>query len=340
MFDWFWMPDWRSVTFELPWMLWLIPLPLLVYVLVPAARARVAALKVPYEEVAQVEGGFSLGKGRGPGLLAWLAWALLCVAAALPRVFGPPVSPPAMGRDLMMVLDLSASMSSEDMIVGTQHVDRLTAAKAVLGEFLKQREGDRIGLVVFGTTPYVMTPVTRDLQTVSEQLAGTAHSMAGAATSIGDAVALGVKRLDRERVAQKVMILLTDGYNTAGRLTPDEATDLAARAGVKVYTIGFGDDPSLTLFGYHIPIPVQQTDIDEASLERMAKGTGGKFYRARETQELMNIYGDIQRLEPITHQTKTVRPVVSLYYWPLAMAFALALSAFLLHGLMLQRRSE
>ena len=337
MFDAFWLPNWRDITFELPQLLWLIPLPLLVYLLVPAAKARVAALRVPYEEVKNVQSGFSLGKGKGPGLLAWLAWACLCVAAALPRVYGPPVNPPALGRDLMMVLDLSASMSSEDMIVGAEHVDRLTAAKAVLGEFLNQREGDRIGLVVFGTNAYVMTPLTRDLKTVNEQLASTAHSMAGPATSIGDAIALAVKRLDEENVPQKVVILLTDGYTTAGRLTPDEAADIAARAGVKIYTIGFGDDASLTLFGFKIPIGGAPVDIDEAALQRMAKATNGKFYRARETQELLNIYNDIQRLEPITRQTKTVRPVISLYYWPLSLAFGFALSAFLLNGLLKRR---
>lgn len=337
MFDAFWLPAWQEITFELPQLLWLIPVPLLVYFLIPAAKARVAALRVPYEEIKQVQGGLSLGKGKGPGLLAWLAWICLCVAAALPRVYGPPVNPPMLGRDLMMVLDLSASMSSDDMIVGTEHVDRLTAAKAVLSEFLKQREGDRIGLVVFGTNAYVMTPLTRDLKTVDEQLASTAHSMAGPATSIGDAVALAVKRLDEEKVPQKVVILLTDGYTTAGRLTPDEAADIAARAGVKVYTIGFGDDPSLTLFGFRIPIGTTQPDIDEGALQRIAKATNGKFYRARETQELMNIYNDIQRMEPITRQSKTVRPVISLYYWPLTLGFALALSAFLLNGLLKRR---
>ena len=319
---------WRQIQFELPMMLWLLPVPLLVHFLLPARKKQSAALIMPTADAAAVRDHRALrGRGRAANPLLWLAWCALVVAAALPRLLGPPVTPPAMGRDLMVVLDLSASMTADDMTVGARQVDRLTAAKVILDEFLERREGDRIGLIAFGSNAYVVTPLTRDLKAVQAQLATLEAAMAGPATAIGDAVALAVKRLDTPMQSQRVVILLTDGYNTAGTLTTDDAADLAARLGVRTYAVGFGDDPALTIFGFRLPINMPRDDIDEQALQRLAAATSGKAFRARKTEELAQIYNEIQQLEPITRKSKSIRPVISLYYWPLALALALSLGA-------------
>lgn len=334
------LPYWPAVQFDHPLVLWLLPIPLLIYLLVPARRSQAPALRTPYAEANMVVNTNTVSSGHGPNLFVWLAWIALVVAAAIPKIEGPPISPPAQGRDLMVVLDLSASMSADDMVVGAQRVDRLTAAKVVLNEFLAQRDGDRVGLIVFGSNAYVLTPMTRDLDTVREQLIGTATSLAGPATAIGDALALAVKRLDQPEFKQRVVVLLTDGYNTAGELSTDAAAEMARTAGIRVYTIGFGDDPALTLFGFRIPIAMApQLDVDEDALKRVAQTTGGQFYRARKTEELSRIYNQIQQLEPVAHKAETIRPMIHLYYWPLALALAMGFAGLLWH-LLTRRRHE
>ena len=228
------------------------------------------ALKVPYGariDAVAAAGGHSL-RGRGPGLFAWLAWALLCLALARPQQLGPPVAPPQAGRDLMLAVDLSGSMDEEDMQLGGEMVDRLTAAKAVLADFLDRRVGDRVGLLVFGERAYTLTPLTLDRTSVREQLADSVVGLAGRATAIGDAIGLAVKRLRNQPSQQRVLILLTDGVNTAGVIAPDKATELAKAEGVRVHTIAFGGDGgSLSVFGFRLPMPGGGEDIDEAGLQ-------------------------------------------------------------------------
>jgi len=265
----------------------------------------------------------------------WLAWALLCVAAARPQQLGEAVQPPQVGRDLMLALDLSGSMSEPDMALGGRPVDRLTAAKAVLADFLDRRGGDRVGLIVFGRRAYALTPLTRDLDTVRQQLTDSVIGLAGQETAIGDAVGLAVKRLrtqpaDRTGSKQHVLILLTDGVNTAGLLDPLKAAELARDAGVRVHTVAFGGEGSLSLFGFQLPMPGAGDEIDEATLRKIAEQTGGRFFRARDTAELAGIYAEIERLEPIERPGEAVRPRIERYVWPLAIAFALALFAFAL----------
>ena len=323
--------------FAWPWLLLAFPLPLLARWLLPAARNTAAALKVPFgprlDAVAR-GGGHSL-RGGGAGWIVWLAWALLCVAAARPQQLGEAVQPPQVGRDLMLALDLSGSMSEPDMALGGRPVDRLTAAKAVLADFLDRRGGDRVGLIVFGRRAYALTPLTRDLDTVRQQLTDSVIGLAGQETAIGDAVGLAVKRLrtqpaDRTGSKQHVLILLTDGVNTAGLLDPLKAAELARDAGVRVHTVAFGGEGSLSLFGFQLPMPGAGDEIDEATLRKIAEQTGGRFFRARDTAELAGIYAEIERLEPIERPGEAVRPRIERYVWPLAIAFALALFAFAL----------
>ncbi|MFN3704160.1 vWA domain-containing protein [Thermomonas sp.] len=321
--------------FAWPWMLLAIPLPWLLRIGGRAAEMDdTAALRVPWRQrLRQVAGG-----GEGPARsrrfpwLALLAWSLLCVAAARPQVLGPPVAPPQAGRELMLAVDLSASMGEEDMALGGRVVDRLTAAKAVLADFLKRRVGDRIGLIVFGDRAYALTPLTADLASVRQQLDATVVGLAGRATALGDAIALAVKRLQAQPAQAvgappRVLIVLTDGVNTAGVLEPEKAAAIARDAGVRIHTIAFGGDGgSVSVFGFRLPMGGGD-EVDEAGLARIAALTGGRFFRARAADELAGIYAEIDRLEPTRRAGQVLRPRIERYPWPLGAGLALGLLA-------------
>jgi Ca-activated chloride channel family protein len=316
-------------TFAWPWMWLVLPLPLLMRWW-PLSARRVPALRVPWEpERLQVE---TMAR-RGPSLrmlLSWLAWIALCAAAARPQQAGEPVEPPRQARQMMLAVDLSGSMSEADMQLGGRVVDRLTAAKAVLADFLERREGDRIGLLVFGQRAYALTPLTADRASVREQLRDSVVGLAGRETALGDAIGLAVKRLRDQPEGQRVLILLTDGVNTAGVLEPLKAAELAKAEGVRVHTIAFGGSGGLSLFG--MMLPGSEDPIDEDTLARIAKETGGRFFRARNTDELAGIYAELDRLEPLKSAGPALRPWLERYPWPLAAALLLGVVALIWPG--------
>ena len=316
----------RSV-FAWPWWLAALPLPWLVRRLWPAASTAAPALRVPYgERLSAIGGQIGRARPRGLGVLPWLAWALLCVAAARPQQLGDVVQPPQSARDLMLAVDLSGSMEERDIELGGRVVTRLVAAKAVIIEFLERRSGDRVGLIVFGRRAYALTPLTRDLDTVREQLDGTVTGLAGNETAIGDAIGLATKRLQSQPAEQRVLILLTDGLNTAGALDPEKAAELARDAGVRIHTIAFGGyGAGLSVFG--IPIKRASSDrlTDETGLERIAELTGGRAFTARDVDQLAGIYVEIDRLEPVKRPGQRLRPRIERYPWPLAFALLCAL---------------
>lgn len=311
--------------FAWAWMLLALPLPLLVRWLLPAARSAGAALRVPFGARLQAiagPGGHALARS-GIGVLAWLAWALLCVAAARPQQLGEPVRPPQVGRDLMLAVDLSGSMAEEDMELGGRLVDRLTAAKAVLADFLDRRAGDRVGLLVFGQRAYALTPMTLDLDSVRQQLDDTVSGLAGRETAIGDAIGLAVKRLRERPEGERVLVLLTDGVNTAGLLDPIKAAELARDEKVRIHTVAFGGyGGGMSIFGVPIRMPGTDEMTDETTLREIAKLTGGRAFRARDPDELAGIYAEIDRLEPVPRAGRSVRPRLERYPLPLGLAMA------------------
>lgn len=314
-----------------PWMLLAIPLPWLVHALLPARRGGDAALRVPWgDRLQRIASADSLAvTPRGFPWLAFLAWCLLCLAAARPQQLGPAIAPPQVGRDLMLAVDLSASMGEEDMELGGRIVDRLAAAKAVLADFLDRRVGDRVGLVVFGERAYALTPLTLDRDSVREQLDGSVVGLAGRATAIGDAIGLATRRLQTQPSDQRVLILLTDGVNTAGILDPAKAAQIARDNGVRIHAIAFGGEGgALSVFGFQLP--TGGDEVDEAGLQRIAALTGGRFFRARDTDALAGIYAEIDTLEPVQRQGRMVRPKIERYPLPLACALALGLLALAL----------
>jgi Ca-activated chloride channel family protein len=321
--------------FAWPWWLLALPLPWFAARWLPPFANQSPALKTPYgERLDAIAGPGGRVRLTGIRMLGWIAWALLCVAAARPQQLGPPVRPPQTGRDLMLAVDLSGSMSEDDMSLGGQTVDRLTAAKAVLADFLDRRVGDRVGLLAFGDKAYVLTPLTADLASVRSQLDDSVVGLAGRATAIGDAIGLAVKRLRSQPASQAtskqhVLILLTDGASNAGMLDPIKAAQLARDEGVRIHTIAFGGDgESLSVFGIPLHLPGGGDDTDMAGLQRIADITGGKAFRARDTEELAGIYTEIDRLEPVRHASQAVRPRLERYPWPLGAALACGLLAW------------
>jgi Ca-activated chloride channel family protein len=210
-------------------------------------------------------------------------------------------------------------------------VNRLQATQQVAGDFIEQRVGDRIGLILFGQQAYLQTPLTFDRKTVQQLLQEAVIGLAGKETAIGDAIGLAVKRLRDHPVDSRVLILLTDGANTAGEVSPLKAAELAAQAGLKIYTIGIGADELLvrSLFGTRRVNPSQ--DLDEKTLTAIAETTGGRYFRARHLEELQQIYQLLDRLEPVNEDAQYFRPRHALYPWPLAGALLLALALLILH---------
>jgi Ca-activated chloride channel family protein len=314
------------------WMLFALPVPWLVRRFVPAdVLDRDAALKVPVAaEFADLAGL------RSPAVAGWwrlaalsAIWLLTVLAAARPQFVGEPVALPMTGRDLLLAVDLSGSMEEQDFQLNGQWVDRLTATKAVATGFIERRIGDRIGLILFGREAYLQAPLTFDRATVRTLLDESVIGLAGKETAIGDSIGLAIRTLEDAGVAQgrRVLLLLTDGANTAGAVEPLKAAELAAQRKVVVYTIGIGAD-ALTvrsLFGLRQINP--SADLDETTLTAIADLTGGRYFRARDTQEFAQIYTIIDALEPAESDERGFRPIKELFYWPLAAAFLIALFA-------------
>ena len=316
-----------------PWAIMLLPLPWLVWRFWPAASTEEAALRAPFFETWQELQAQIGGKRRRRGwiapLLLCLSWLALLLALARPTWIGEAISLPASGRDLLLAVDISGSMQVEDMLIGQNQVPRINAVKQVVGDFIERRRGDRLGLVLFGTNAYVQAPLTFDGKTVKRFLMEAQLGFAGRETAIGDAIGLAVKRLRDRPAESRVLIILTDGANTAGEVQPLDAARLAADNGVRIHTIGIGADkmimPGLfgSSFGSRVVNPSQ--DLDEDTLLRIAQMTSGQYFRARDPAELVEIYKLLDTLEPVEQQDEIYRPQTSLYHLPLAVAFGLSL---------------
>jgi Ca-activated chloride channel family protein len=313
------------IALQWPAVLLLLPLPLLVrHVLSAASAAQHPALHVPdLESIAQGDATRATQGASTALRVAALAWILLVVAAARPQWSGEPRPVAVPGRDLMLAVDVSGSMDANDFRLGGRIVNRLTATKAVAGRFIARREGDRVGLILFGRNAYVQAPLTLDRTTVATLLDEAATGLAGKETAIGDAIGLALKRLQDTPAAARVLILMTDGVSNAGAVEPLQAADLAAGAGMRIHTIGIGSGgPGRSLSG--IPRAGASARLDEATLRAVAQRTGGQYFRADDTADLERVYALLDTLEPLDDEREPFRPTVSLYVLPLAAALALA----------------
>lgn len=322
------------LEFAWPYALAALPLPLLAYWLLPRAKASQAALRVPFFHTLGETGPLARRSRASMGLRLLLGgiWCLLVLATARPQWVGEPVALPAAGRDLMLAVDISGSMETPDMVVQGEQVPRILVVKHVVGDFVERRAGDRLGLVVFGTQAYLLAPLTFDRVTVNSLLQDTRLGFAGEQTAIGDAIGLAIKRLRMRPEGKRVLILLTDGANTAGEVAPRKAAELAQQAGVRIYTIGVGAESMQVQGGFFNSYTRRinpSADLDEEGLQYIADQTGGAYFRARNPEELAQIYALLDELEPIEQDAEVFRPKSALYFWPLGAALILSFLAAL-----------
>ncbi len=318
-------------TLSYPWLLLLVLLPPLLRRVLPAYREPRQALSVPwFQRMADLLGqrpskGAVVARGGWFELLfLWLLWAILVVAIARPQYLEPPISRVVPTRDLMLLVDLSGSMETNDFTNAKgETVDRLRAVKEVLDEFLTRREGDRVGLIVFGNAAFTQVPFTQDLEASRILLEETRVRMAGPRTAFGDAIGLGITLFEQSEVEERVIIALTDGNDTGSRVPPAEAAKIANDNGITIHVVGVGD-----------PEAVGEEKLDEAVLKGVASTTGGRYFHAADRDQLQEIYTELDRIDTREVETATYRPRIDLFHWPLAAFIALG---FLNHvGLLLR----
>ena len=304
--------------FDYPWLLLLLPLPWFGYRWLPAYREARSAVRVPFfnamsRAIDQAPQAAGTRHNLWQLLLNLLVWALLVVAVARPVWVEKPIERHQPVRDLMLAIDISQSMETEDFTnAAGQKINRLAAVKDVVHGFIDKRKDDRLGLIVFGSGAYPQAPLTLDHASLSLLLDDTGIGMAGPNTAIGDAIGLSLKLLDQAHEQEKVLILLTDGNDTSSAITPDHAASMAAAKGVLIHTIGIGD-----------PAASGEAKVNLQGLQQIAEATGGQFFRAEDRNALDQVYNTLDTLTP--HQVKTLshQPKKDLFWWPLGAAIAL-----------------
>lgn len=312
---------------EYPWLLALLPLPLLAWWLLPPYGERTRSVRVPFFEELTRATGQTPAHGavvlRGNWLrrvLAPLCWVLAVLALAGPQRLEPPVERTESARDLLLAIDLSGSMATPDFLDPKgERIDRLSAVKSVVDDFISHRSTDRIGLIVFGTHAFPQAPLTLDHVAVRELLDELQVGMAGEQTAIGDAIGMAVKMTEHSRQRERVLILLTDGNDTAGRIPADKAAQIAKDHHVVIHTVGIGD-----------PNAKGENRVDLATLERISEVTGGRSFRGENREQLADIYALLDRMTPSKVKHSVYRPKVKLYYFPLGAALLLMLAYHLL----------
>ena len=311
--------------FAYPWVLLLLPLPLLIHWLAPAHQEPRLAVYVPFMSVLSRLAGGSAGAGavivrrkRLQRVQIAVAWLALVIALARPVWLGEPVVKELPMRDLLVALDLSGSMETRDFTYASgAPAERLAAAKGVLDEFLSRRDGDRVGLVFFGSAAFVQAPFTDDLKVVRELLDEAQVRMLGPRTVLGDAIGMAIPLFERSDVDERVLIVLTDGNDTGSLVPPVRAAEIARDSGVKIFTIAMGD-----------PQAAGEQALDEAALQAVADTTGGDYYHAEDRAQLEGVYAELDRLTPKQVETQSYRPEHELYHWPLGFALVFSMLYF------------
>ena len=310
------------LTIAHPWLFILIPLPWLVRSLLPTHRERKHAVRVPFLQQLtrslKLQDSNETVMAKRP-LSQWVmlgtAWLLVVTAMTRPQWLEDPIIKELPMRDLLVAVDLSGSMETRDFTDAEGNtVDRLTAVKQVLASFLGRRDGDRVGLILFGSAAFVQAPFTNDLEVVRELLEEAQTRMLGPRTMLGDAMGLAINQFERSEVDERVLIVLTDGNDTGSLVPPDRAAEIARDNAVVVYTIAIGD-----------PAAVGEQQLDEKTLRDIASLTRGEYFHANDRQELEAIYAHLDEINPRQVETQSYRPLTDLFTWPLAAGVLLTL---------------
>ena len=311
-----------------PWMAVLLPLPWVMYRYRSAAEPGGMAIFLPFAATLDRPLGGAPTAARLRQALFVLLWLLLVLAAMRPQWLGDPLPAPTTGRRVILAVDISGSMNTRDM---ANNASRLQVVQQVAGQFIDGRQGDQVGLILFGTQPYVQAPLTPDLATVHRFLDEALVGFAGTETAIGDAIGLAIKRLRAEAANgattkgegdHTILILLTDGESNAGTLQPLQAARFAAEAGLRIYTIGVVAAARVGFFG-----SMGNNDLDEDTLKAIAKITGGQYFRATDANALQSVYAQIEKLEPVAGRDQWLRPTDEWFSYPLALALLLSVPA-------------
>ena len=313
------------LNFSYPWVFLLLPLPLLIRYLAPAYHEPRFAVRVPFMELLFNLSGRQAGENAALVSRTLLqkvqliaAWLALVTALAQPTWMDQPVVRELPMRDLLVALDLSGSMETRDFTDASgASSDRLFAAKQVLDQFLSRREGDRVGLIFFGSAAFVQAPFTGDLDVVRELLDEAQVRMLGPRTMLGDAIGVAIRMFERSEVEERVLIVLTDGNDTGSMVPTLRAAEIARDNGVTIYPVAMGD-----------PEAAGEQALDEVTLEGVAETTGGEYFHADDRADLERIYQVLDQLNPKQVETLSYRPERELYYWPLGFALVLTLLFF------------
>ncbi len=307
------------LSFAWIWMFLALPLPFFVRLWSPKSDEKPLSLKIPHFDTVLSAGRSRMGSSTSLMLLTWLIWILLIIATARPIWIERSAEIPATGRDMIVAIDASGSMRHADFAQSSD--SRFTIVQDIAGAFIERRTGDRVGLIIFGTQPYLHAPLTFDTKTVAQFLNETVVGMAGQRTAIGDTIAMAVKVLRERPASSRVLVLLTDGANTDGYLDPIQATQLAVRYGVRVYAIGIGQD--LELMGSQTSR--RGTSGNTNDLEYIAEVTGGAYFHALDPDTLRGVYHQIEQFEPIAIDDRRFLLAKELYFYPLALALTIFL---------------
>lgn len=328
--------NWQNLHFEWPFMAALLLVPFLIRILLPPAerKAKLPVIRFPHLDILRTAfGGFTPAQKTGSRLftiLALLFWALLTLTLMRPQIVDQMTEVENQGYDIILAVDLSGSMRALDFATEDNIVNRLDVAKDVVAEFVLDRQNDRIGLVLFGDYAYQYAPLTQDTQAIAKMLKETVTSMAGDGTAIGDAIGLSVKALRERAEGSRIIILLTDGEDTASSIPPPQAAKLAQDYGIKIYTIGIGSNGLVPYPNQHGRIVMAEMRLDEKLLQQIADTTGGTYYRVTDPQALKKVYDEINRLEKSESETRHYLIRTPLYRYPLAAAlFCLLLMALI-----------
>lgn len=321
------MPE--NFEFGYQWVLWLAPLPILLYWLMPAFRTKSASLRVPsFEKTQEFTGnkprGAALVKKRGifTWIVLFLIWCLLLLTLASPQLVAKPEMKVKTSRNFLIVADISFSMAQTDWVIDGKKASRWEAIKHVMHDFIQKREGDRMGLIFFGSNAYVQAPFTSDLETVDLLLEEADIGMAGQMTNIGKAIVKGVEMFKQDTIDTKVMLLLTDGVDGGSEILPLDAADIAKKDTINIYTLGIGDPSS------------SNSDLDEETLKNISEVTDAKYFRAIDSEQLASVYTELDSLEPIEFEEEEYKPKTVLYFYPLGVALGISILLLSIYGLL------